>query len=263
LRAAEQAPPRVADIPHTVRLPQIRSLCVVVLALSAFPAPALAGNGGGTTAPTGPRTDAGGSSYEEGYALSERERRLAARERRRKAAARKRQQDAAARERRRVAARRRARAVERERSRALDGQHRIPLAGAFDLGGADAGFGARRRGHRHQGQDLAAALGTPVVAPWAGVVEYVRYQRSGAGHYVVLDGGGEDLDYVFMHLRGGSIPVRPGQHVAAGDLLGEVGNTGRSFGAHLHFEVWVGGWYENGGQPIDPLPLLRAWSART
>jgi murein DD-endopeptidase MepM/ murein hydrolase activator NlpD len=222
-------------------------MCVVVLALSALPAPALAGNGGGTTAPTGPRTAAGGSSYDDGFAVAEDRRR----ERRRR--------NATARTRQRVAAQRRARAVERERSQALDGSHRFPLAGPFSLGGDDARFGARRRGHTHQGQDISAAAGTPVVAPAAGLVEQVRFQRDGAGHYVVLDGDAEDLDYVFMHLRRGSIPVRPGQHVRAGDLVGEVGNTGRSFGAHLHFEVWVGGWYEKGGAPIDPLPLLQVW----
>lgn len=231
----------------------------MALALSAFPAPALAGDGGGATAPTGPRTSAGGSSYDDGFAVAEQQRRVAAQERKRRAAALERRRDAAARTRRRLAAQRHARAVERERSLALDGRHRFPIAGAFDLGGTDARFGARRSGHRHQGQDISAALGTPVVAPWAGVVEYVRYQRNGAGHYVVLDGDDEDLDYVFMHLRGGSIPVRAGQHVAAGELIGEVGSTGRSSGAHLHFEVWVGGWYEQGGEPVDPLPLLRAW----
>jgi murein DD-endopeptidase MepM/ murein hydrolase activator NlpD len=139
------------------------------------------------------------------------------------------------------------------------GEHRFPLAGPFAWGGDDARFGARRQGHRHQGQDLAAALGTPVVAPRGGAIEAVGYQARGAGHYVVLDGEGEDLDYVFMHLRRGSIGVRQGESVAIGRQLGEVGNTGRSFGPHLHFEIWVGGWFA-GGHPIDPLPLLQAWS---
>jgi len=136
--------------------------------------------------------------------------------------------------------------------------HRFPLIGAFTFGGKDSRFGASRRGHTHQGQDVAAAEGTPVVAPRTGTVEVVRYQASGAGHYIVLDGDGEDRDYVFMHLRTGSIVVTEGQKVRIGAPLGQVGNTGVSFGAHLHFEVWVGGWYA-GGNPIDPLPLLRAW----
>ena len=73
--------------------------------------------------------------------------------------------------------------------------HRFPLVGEFDFGGADARFGARRDGHRHQGQDITAAEGTLVVAPRGGVVEAVRYQATGAGHYVVVDGEGEDRDY--------------------------------------------------------------------
>ena len=137
--------------------------------------------------------------------------------------------------------------------------HAFPLVGAFDWGGDDARFSAPRQGHRHQGHDLAAAEGTPVVAPRAGVIEAVGYQARGAGHYVVLDGEGEDYDYVFMHLRDGSIPVTQGQRVSTGQRVGEVGNTGRSFGAHLHFEIWLGGWFA-GGEPIDPLPLLRRWA---
>ena len=136
--------------------------------------------------------------------------------------------------------------------------HRFPLAGPFTYGGADGRFGAARGDHIHRGQDVAAAEGTPVLAPRGGVVEAVQYQAAGAGHYVVLDGADEDLDYVFMHLRSGSIPVREGQRVRTGQRLGEVGNTGRSSGAHLHLELWTGGWF-SGGRPIDPLPLLRAW----
>ena len=141
------------------------------------------------------------------------------------------------------------------------GQHVFPVAGAYSLGGKDSRFGASRGDHRHQGQDIAAARGTPVVAPYAGTIAWVRYQRAGAGHYVVLDAD-DDRDYVFMHLRRRSIPVAQGQRVAAVERIGDVGNTGRSFGAHLHFEVWVGGWYEKGGEPVDPLPLLEDWATR-
>jgi len=137
--------------------------------------------------------------------------------------------------------------------------HRFPLRGSFSLGGSGARFGDDRGDHRHNGQDLAAAAGTPVVAPRGGRIEHVGYQASGAGHYIVLDGGGEDRDYVFMHLRAGSTRVRRGRRVVTGQRLGDVGNTGRSFGAHLHFEIWLGGWY-SGGHAIDPLPSLRRWN---
>jgi murein DD-endopeptidase MepM/ murein hydrolase activator NlpD len=136
--------------------------------------------------------------------------------------------------------------------------HAFPIKGTYDWGGEGSRFGAKRHGHLHQGQDLAAAEGTPVVAPRGGVVEAVQYQAHGAGHYVVLDGDDEDHDYVFMHLRSGSIPVEQGDRVRTGQRIGEVGNTGSSSGPHLHFEIWVGGWYA-GGEPIDPLPLLQRW----
>ena len=141
---------------------------------------------------------------------------------------------------------------------ATSGVHRFPIAGAFDWGGPDAGFGAKRPGHRHQGQDLAAASGTPVVAPYRGVVTAVQYQAKGAGRYVVIDG--EDYDYVFMHLRTGSIVVREGERVRTGQTIGAVGSTGESSGPHLHFELWVGAWYD-GGRAIDPLALLQQWAS--
>ena len=140
--------------------------------------------------------------------------------------------------------------------------HAFPLAGPYSLGGADARFGAGRGDHRHQGQDLTAPEGTPVLAPRGGTVKAVEYQARGAGHYLVIDGAGEERDYVFMHLRSGSIRVREGQTVRTRQVIAEVGNTGRSSGPHLHFEVWGGaGWY-GGGEPVDPLPLLQSWAAR-
>jgi hypothetical protein len=136
--------------------------------------------------------------------------------------------------------------------------HAFPIAGSFDWGGEGSRFGAEREGHSHLGHDLAAAEGTPVVAPRGGLVEAVQYQAEGAGHYVVLDGDDEDHDYVFMHLRSDSITVEAGDRVPTGQRIAEVGNTGRSTAPHLHFEIWVGGWFA-GGRPIDPLPLLQSW----
>lgn len=133
--------------------------------------------------------------------------------------------------------------------------HRFPLIGPFTYGGAGARFGAGRPGHIHQGQDVIAPAGTPIVAPYGGTVKTVAYQAGGAGNYVVLH---SDRDYVFMHLTTGSTRVRVGQKVSTGQRIGDVGATGDASGPHLHFEVWVGGWF-SGGHPIDPLPLLRSW----
>ena len=67
-------------------------------------------------------------------------------------------------------------------------------------------------------------------------------------------------DYVYMHLQTDSTRVREGQRVATGKWIGNVGNTGASFGAHLHFEIWQGPWW-GGGEPIDPYPFMRRWDS--
>lgn len=225
--------------------------CAAILLALLFPATAAgSGSGGGAAAPSGGGTAAdGGASF--GVPVPAAKKKRASRRKRGKRAA----------EGRRPAKRRRA---PRRRPAAPapappSGDHLFPVAGPYTMDGKGSGFGAPRSGHRHMGHDIAAARGVPVVAPYAGVVDWVRFQRAGAGHYVVLDSD-DGYDYVFMHLKRGSIPVVEGQRVAAGDQIGAVGNSGRSFGAHLHFEVWSGGWYEKGGEAIDPLPLLEAWA---
>jgi biotin carboxyl carrier protein len=138
----------------------------------------------------------------------------------------------------------------------------FPVAGAFDFGGADARFGAGRVGHIHEGQDLIAAGGTPVVAPYAGTVTSTSFQSSGAGEYVVLHGA-DGRDYFFAHCLRRSTAVAEGAPVAAGQTLCLVGATGTtSGGTHLHFEIWPAGWRVPGTAPIDPLPELRAWAGR-
>jgi murein DD-endopeptidase MepM/ murein hydrolase activator NlpD len=143
---------------------------------------------------------------------------------------------------------------------AVTGNGVFPVQGPYNFGGKDSRFGAPRTGHIHQGQDVAAAEGTPLVAPKAGTIHWRAYQAGGAGYYLVLDADGEDFMYVFMHLRQGSLLVSKGDRVIAGQQIAQVGNTGSSEGAHLHFEVWEGAWY-GGGHPIDPLPILKFWEA--
>ena len=94
----------------------------------------------------------------------------------------------------------------------------------------------------------------------AGIVHWRAYQAGGAGYYVVIRGD-DGRDYAFMHFQAGSTVVEKGQRVAAGQRLASVGNTGDSQGAHLHFEIWPGGWYASAdSHPIDPLPDLLAWA---
>ena len=136
--------------------------------------------------------------------------------------------------------------------------YRFPLKGNFPYGDPGSRFGAKRTGHSHQGQDIGAPEGTQIRAARGGIVTTVAYQASGAGHYVVIDGAGQNRDYVYMHMQTGSVRVHEGQRVRTGQWIGSVGNTGASFGAHLHFEIWKGPWY-GGGEPVDPFPSLRRW----
>ena len=137
----------------------------------------------------------------------------------------------------------------------------FPVQGPYSFGGPDARFGAVRQGHAHQGQDIAAAAGTPIVAPLAGTVYWRAYQASGAGHYVVLHGA-DGRDYVFMHMQSGSVVVVKDQALAAGAPIGAVGSSGDAQGPHLHFEIWVDGWWATkASHPIDPLPDLLAWAS--
>jgi murein DD-endopeptidase MepM/ murein hydrolase activator NlpD len=133
----------------------------------------------------------------------------------------------------------------------------FPVLGAHDFGSSGAHFGAGRTGHSHQGQDVMAKCGVPLVAARGGTVRYSGYQAS-AGNYLVIDGKGTGYDTAYMHLLEPS-PLQEGMVVRTGQPIGLVGETGNAAGCHLHFELWTApGWYE-GGSPVDPLPYLKAW----
>jgi hypothetical protein len=137
--------------------------------------------------------------------------------------------------------------------------HIFPVRGKHDFGGSEARFGSGRSGHSHQGHDVFAECGTPMVAARGGRVQFKQYHAA-AGNYVVIDGAGTDIDYVYMHLAEPS-PFQPGDRVYTGQRIGSVGETGNARGCHLHFEMWnAPGWYD-GGRPFDPLPSLRAWDS--
>lgn len=109
-----------------------------------------------------------------------------------------------------------------------------------------SGFGPRW-GRQHQGMDFAAEVGHPLYAVAPGTVTTADYS-SGLGHHVritLTDG----TVVTYGHLS--QIRVEEGARVLAGDVIGEVGNSGRSTGAHLHLEIWPD------DEPVDPEPWLR------
>ncbi len=129
----------------------------------------------------------------------------------------------------------------------------FPVAGAHTIGG---GFGAARSGHTHQGQDIMAACGTPLVAITRAKVKWVSFQ-SLAGNYVVIRNKKLHQDYMYAHLAAPA-SVAKGTVVQPGQQIGIVGQTGDATACHLHFELWLGKWYR-GGHPVDPLPYLQTY----
>ncbi len=149
------------------------------------------------------------------------------------------------------------RARKQAKRRAVAGNYVFPVAGPHSFGGPSNRFGAPRSGHTHQGQDILAPCGTPIVAAQSGTIEVNAYQAAGAGYYVVIHGS-DGTDTVYMHLKKRSwVPLQGVPY--PGEQIGRVGETGDATGCHLHFEHWTApGWYA-GGHPVDPLPELLAW----
>lgn len=110
-------------------------------------------------------------------------------------------------------------------------------------------FGWRSLGN-HRGIDIsgANASGSLVVAGASGVVTEAGWSTGGYGNYVMIDHG-NGVETLYAHMLDNSLMVSVGDHVTKGQAIGRVGNTGYSFGAHLHFEVRINGtrvnpaWY--------------------
>ena len=131
----------------------------------------------------------------------------------------------------------------------------FPVAGPHSIG---QGFGAGRSGgHRHEGQDIMAACGTPLVAVSRAKVKFVSTQKL-AGNYVVIRNKKLHQDYMYAHLATRA-SVTKGQVVQPGQQIGIVGHTGDATACHLHFELWLGKWYR-GGHPINPMPYLQTYA---
>jgi murein DD-endopeptidase MepM/ murein hydrolase activator NlpD len=135
---------------------------------------------------------------------------------------------------------------------------RFPVAGAHTFGDR---FGVGRVGHKHQGQDVPAAAGTPIVAPTAGRITFTGYQAAAAGEWVAMHSS-DGRDFFFAHCVRHSTKVKEGEAVKPGSHLCNVGSTGDASGPHLHFEIWIDGWRTSSkSHPIDPLPQLERWQS--
>ncbi len=133
--------------------------------------------------------------------------------------------------------------------------HTFPVDGSHGARGFIGTFGAPRTGGRiHEGFDVTAACGTPLVAVRAGTVLRAAYDPALKGHFVVIKGRSERRTYLYAHLTRAP-PVRAGQKIRAGRRLGTVGQTGNaaSTPCHLHIEV------RSRGRLLDPGPLLFSW----
>ncbi|APG43340.1 M23 family metallopeptidase [Syntrophotalea acetylenica] len=124
-------------------------------------------------------------------------------------------------------------------------------AGKPVKGWITSGFGLRRSpfggGRRmHCGLDIAARIGTPITAPADGVIKRVATAPD-YGKMVVIDHG---YGYQTVYGHTSKVFVKAGQRVRRGDIIAAVGNTGRSTGPHLHYEVHLN------GMPVNPQKFL-------
>ena len=117
-------------------------------------------------------------------------------------------------------------------------------------GWLSSGFGYRNESiysdhepHFHRGVDIASTEGNPVVASADGKVVYTGYDDYGYGNLVVIDHG-YGLKTYYAHLA--AITTSVNKNIQRGEIIGEVGSTGRSTGSHLHYEVRI---Y---GKPVNP-----------
>ena len=108
-----------------------------------------------------------------------------------------------------------------------------------DLTRVASGFGYRidpftKKRRFHYGMDFTAKRGTPVYATGNGIVKRADNRSSGYGRHIRIDHG---FGYVSLYAHLTKYNVRRGQKVKRGDIIGYVGNTGRSAGPHLHYEI--------------------------
>jgi len=126
----------------------------------------------------------------------------------------------------------------------------IPTIPPIEDGYLNKGFGYRqdpftKTKRFHYGQDITANIGTPIIAPADGIIESAKHDVGGFGKAIKIIHGSSGYTTFFAHMS--KFNVRSGDKVRRGDIIGHSGNTGRSTGPHLHYEVHYH------GKPHNPL----------
>jgi murein DD-endopeptidase MepM/ murein hydrolase activator NlpD len=134
----------------------------------------------------------------------------------------------------------------------------FPVRGIVDFGDSEARFGAWRGGRRHEGQDVFAKEGTPLVSVRAGMVIETG-NDGGRGNYIAIWSPDVRLTFVYLHMRAPT-RLREGDGVEAGQRIGAVGCTGSCWGALLLLQLRQG--RSVSAKPLDPLPMLRVLAGR-
>jgi len=120
----------------------------------------------------------------------------------------------------------------------------LPIKSAFRY---TSGFGPRW-GRMHEGTDFAASYGTPIYATADGIVTHAGW-LAGYGRLVKIQ---HEFGIETRYAHQAKLRVKVGQRVSRGDHIGDMGNSGRSTGTHLHYEVLLG------GKPVNPMTYIKA-----
>jgi len=135
-----------------------------------------------------------------------------------------------------------------------DGAIAVPSDKPVKTAEFTSGYGTRTdpfRGGaaRHQGIDLAAPIGTPIYATADGTVSEAGWNAGGYGNLIKVDHG-RGIETHYGHLS--RILVHAGDHITRGQLIANMGSTGRSTGSHLHYEVRID------GRAVNPIPFMKS-----
>jgi murein DD-endopeptidase MepM/ murein hydrolase activator NlpD len=126
----------------------------------------------------------------------------------------------------------------------------VPISDGFGYRSSPGGIGSTN----HQGIDFNPGMGAPIQVVADGTVRLAQKSDAGGyGCYVIVDHNVNGLEFasLYGHMQCASVAMSKGDSVKVGDLVGKVGSTGTSTGAHLHFEI-----HDASDTPIDPMPWM-------